>query len=57
MAESIYEKAAQIIEGRRKKRDALLRQRREEVFAKIPRIAEIEGELDRFGMRMLIHLQ
>lgn len=53
MAESIYEKAAQIIEGRRKKRDALLRQRREEVFAKIPRIAEIEGELDRFGMRML----
>ncbi len=53
MAESIYERAAQIIEGRRKKRDALLRQRREEVFAKIPRIAEIEGELDRFGMRML----
>lgn len=53
MAETIYEKATKIIADRKNKRKTQLQSRRAEVFAKIPRIAEIEAELDRYGIRML----
>ena len=53
MAETIYEKATAIIQDRKNKHKAQLENRRAEVFAKVPRIAEIEGELDRYGIRML----
>ena len=53
MAESIYDKASKIIEGRKKTREAELERRRIEVFSKIPRLKEIEIELDRYGIRML----
>ena len=53
MAESIYEKATRIIAERKEKRKNELGRRRSEVFLKVPRIREIEEELDRFGIRML----
>ncbi len=53
MAESIYDRASAIIAKRKKQREEKLSRRRAEVFGKIPRIAEIEAELDRYGMRML----
>lgn len=53
MAESIYDKAAKIVSDRKRKREELIGQRKSEVFSKIPRIQEIEEELDRYGMRML----
>ncbi len=53
MAESIYEKASKIIAERKVKRENELRRRKAEAFAKVPRIKEIEEELDRFGIRML----
>lgn len=53
MAETIYEKATKIIAGRKNKRKAQIQSRKAEVFSKIPRIAEIEAELDRYGIRML----
>ena len=53
MAESIYDKASKIIAGRKKSREAELERRRIEVFSKIPRLKEIEIELDRYGIRML----
>ncbi|MBQ2889921.1 MAG: hypothetical protein IJE41_05640, partial [Clostridia bacterium] len=53
MAETIYEKAAKIIAERKEERRFELRRRRSEVFSKIPRLLEIETQLDRFGIRML----
>lgn len=53
MAESIYEKATAIVAGRKEKRRRELERRRSEVFALVPRIREIEEELDRYGIRML----
>ena len=53
MAESIYEKATKIIAERKEKRKNELSRRRSEVFVKVPRIREIEEELDRYGIRML----
>ena len=53
MAESIYDKAAKIINSRKRSREAELERRRSEVFSKIPRLKEIELELDRYGIRML----
>lgn len=53
MAESIYEKATAIIAQRKEKRRRELEFRRSEVFSKVPRIREIEQELDRYGIRML----
>lgn len=53
MAETIYERATRIIADRKNKRKAQLESRRREVFSKVPRIAEIEAELDRYGIRML----
>ncbi len=53
MAESIYDKASKIINGRKKSRESELERRRSEVFSKIPRLKEIELELDRYGIRML----
>ena len=49
----IYEKATAIIDGRKAKRMSAIARREHEVFAKVPRIKEIEQELDRFGIRML----
>lgn len=53
MAESIYEKATAIIAERKEKRRRELERRRSEVFAAVPKIREIEEELDRYGIRML----
>lgn len=53
MAESIYEKATAIIAERKEKRRRELEYRRSEVFAAVPKIREIEEELDRYGIRML----
>ncbi len=53
MAETIYEKAARIIAQRKDERRFEMQRRRSEVFAKIPRLLEIETQLDRFGIRML----
>ena len=53
MAETIYEKAAKIIAERKEERRFELKRRRSEVFSKIPRLLEIETQLDRFGIRML----
>jgi len=53
LAESIYEKATAIIAERKEKRARELERRRNEVFSIVPRIREIEGELDRYGIRML----
>ena len=53
MPSSIYEKATQIIAERKERRKRELDRRRGEVFAIVPRIREIEEELDRFGIRML----
>lgn len=53
MAETIYEKAAKIVAQRKEERRWEIGRRRSEVFAKIPRLLEIETELDRFGIRML----
>lgn len=53
MAGTIYEKASKIISERKQKREEELRRRRSEVFEKVPRIMEIEAELDRYGIRML----
>ncbi len=50
---SVYEKATQIIAERKEKRRRELDRRRNEVFAMVPKIREIEEELDRFGIRML----
>lgn len=53
MAESIYDKASKIIAERKKTRAFKLERRRIEVFGKVPRLKEIELELDRYGIRML----
>ncbi len=53
MPGSVYEKATQIIAERKEKRRRELDRRRNEVFAIVPRIREIEEELDRYGIRML----
>lgn len=53
MAESIYDKAAQIVSERKSKRKAETEKRKNEVFSKVPRLREIEEELDRYGIRML----
>lgn len=53
MAGSIYEKATAIIAERKEKRRRELERRRNEVFSLVPRIREIEEELDRYGIRML----
>lgn len=53
MAETIYEKATKIIAERKASRENELKRRKAEVFAKVPRIREIEEEMDRFGIRML----
>ena len=53
MAETIYDKASKIIAYRKEKRENEIKRRRMEVFERIPRIREIEGELDRYGIRML----
>ena len=50
---SVYEKATRIIAERKEKRRRELEWRKSDVFAKVPRIREIEEELDRFGIRML----
>lgn len=53
MAETIYEKASKIIAERKNKRKWELEKRKGEVFSKIPRLRDIEAELDRYGIRML----
>lgn len=53
MAETIYDKASKIIAARKEKRENEIKRRRMEVFGRIPRIQEIENELDRYGIRML----
>ncbi len=53
MAETIYDKASRIIADRKEKRENEIRRRRMEVFERVPRIKEIEEELDRYGIRML----
>ncbi len=53
LAETIYDKASKIIQERKEKRENELRRRRREVFQSIPRVMEIENELDRYGIRML----
>ena len=53
MAETIYEKASKIIQDRKEKRENEIKRRRLEVFEIIPRVKEIEEELDRYGIRML----
>ena len=53
MAETIYDKASKIIAYRKEKRENEIKRRRMEVFGRIPRIQEIENELDRYGIRML----
>ncbi len=53
MAETIFEKASRIVAERKSKRKGELDRRKAEVFAVVPRIAEIEAELDRYGIRML----
>ena len=50
---AIYEKATNIIAARKEKRERELMRRRNEVFSKVPKIKEIETELDRYGIRML----
>jgi len=50
---TVYEKATQIIAERKEKRRRELDRRKNEVFAVVPRVREIEEELDRFGIRML----
>lgn len=50
---TVYEKATAILAERKEKRKRELDRRKSEVFAKVPRILEIEEELDRFGFRML----
>ena len=49
----IYEKIDAIIEERKENRRREIEKRRREVFAKAPKIQEIEESLDRFGIRML----
>lgn len=53
MAESLYTKASAIISKRKQNRENELNRRRNEVFSKIPRLFEIESQLDRYGIRML----
>jgi len=53
MPGSIYEKATKIIAERKEKRRRELERRKSDVFAVVPRIREIEEDLDRYGMRML----
>ena len=53
MAETIYDKASKIIAYRKEKRENEIKRRRMEVFERVPRIREIEDELDRYGIRML----
>ncbi len=53
MAETIYEKASKIIAQRKEKRDNEIKIRRAAVYEKIPKIKQIEEELDRYGIRML----
>ncbi len=53
MAETIYDRASKIIAYRKEKRENELKRRRREVFESIPRVMEIENELDRYGIRML----
>ena len=50
MAGTIYEKATRIIAERKAARENELKRRKAEVFAVIPRLKEIEDELDRFGI-------
>lgn len=56
MPDSVYEKAAKIIADRKAERESQLRSRKNEVFAKIPRLFEIEAQLDRYGIRMLNYI-
>ena len=53
MAESLYTRAAKIVADRKAKRESELNRRKNEVFSRVPRIFEIESELDRYGIRML----
>ncbi len=53
MAETIYEKASKIIQERKEARENELKRRRLHVYENIPRVKEIEDELDRYGIRML----
>ena len=50
---TIYEKATLVISERKEKRRRELERRKSEVFSLIPRVRDIEEELDRFGIRML----
>jgi len=50
---TVYEKATQIIAERKENRRREIERRKNEVFSVIPRVREIEEELDRFGIRML----
>ncbi len=51
--QTIYEKASKIIADRKEKRDNEIKLRRLRVYESVPRIKEIEEELDRYGIRML----
>ncbi len=53
MAQTLNQKAASIISQRKKLREDSLNKRKQEIFEKIPRIKEIESQLDRYGIRML----
>ena len=53
MAQTIYEKASKVIAQRKMARENELKRRKAQVFTQIPRLKEIEEELDRFGIRML----
>ena len=53
MAETIYEKASRIIAQRKENRENELKRRRIQVYESVPKIKEIEDELDRYGIRML----
>ena len=53
MAESIYDRAVKIVAEKKNSRKREMEHRRREVFAKVPRIGEIEQQLDRYGIRML----
>lgn len=49
----LYRNAMDVIEKRREDREALLSERRGEIYAKIPKIAEIERNLSGTGMKLL----
>lgn len=49
----LYKNAVDIIGKRRSDRNALIEQRKNEIYSKIPRIAELEGRLSSTGMMLL----